>query len=188
MSRSGAALKSFIKSIVVLFVLAVAVVVGGAYVIPPVARVERAIHIAAPPAAVYAIVSDLRRYPEWSPWQELDPATAYAFEGAENGVGQKLTWSSTNPQVGKGTQTIVALDPDRAVRMELDVGPMGKAQSELVLSPVDTGTVVVWRFEKPVEGVLERWMSLMFDRTVGADYVRGLSLLKKRAEPPATGN
>jgi len=29
--------------------------------------------IAAPPAAVYDIVDDLRRFNEWSPWFEKDP-------------------------------------------------------------------------------------------------------------------
>lgn len=185
--RKGRAARTVIKSIVSVFVLAVAVVVGGAYIIPPVARVERAVLIGAPPPAVYAIVSDLQRFPEWSPWEALDPAVRYDFGGPGQGIGQKMIWSSRNPQVGTGVQTVTALEPDRKVEMEIEVGALGKARSEIVLSPVEEGTAVIWRFEKPVEGVIERWASLMFDRAIGADYVRGLARLKALAETPAAG-
>jgi uncharacterized protein YndB with AHSA1/START domain len=175
-------MKKIIKSIVLLLVVAVAVVVGGAYVIPPVAHVERAIAINAPPEKIFPIVSDMRRFNEWSPWYAIDPAADYRFEGPEQGVGQKMVWSSAKPEVGKGSQTIVELEVDRKIVTEIDFATMGKARSVLSLAPIDTGTSVVWTFETPADGIMERWASLMFDSWIGADYVKGLSLLKQLAE------
>ena len=178
-------MKALIKTILFVLVLTITGVVGGAYIIPPVAQVERAIQIKAPPTTVYGIASDLRRFNDWSPWYGIDPKADYRFEGPDQGVGQKMSWSSTNPEVGRGSQTIVEADPDRKVAIDIDFGGMGKARSTLLISELDDGTAVVWRFETPVEGVMERWMSLMFDRWIGADYVKGLRQLKTIAEEGA---
>jgi hypothetical protein len=124
----------------------------------------------------------MRRFNEWSPWAELDPNTAYSFEGPDRGLGQKMTWSSGNPQVGKGSQTIVEAQDGQRIVTEIDFGDMGKARAALTLQPVDKGTAVVWTFEAPADGIVERWMSLMFDKWIGADYVKGLAKLKALAE------
>ena len=59
---------------------------------------------------------------------------------------------------------------------------MGTAQSSLQLVPVDGGTRVTWGFKTEAQGVLDRWMSLLFDDWVGADYEKGLARLKALAE------
>lgn len=175
-------MKTVLKSIVLFLVAVIVIVVGGAYIISPVARVERAVEVKAPAAKIYSIVKDMRRFNEWSPWYAIDPETEYRFEGPDSGVGQKMIWSSANPQVGKGSQTIVEAEADRKIVTEIDFAGMGKARSTLVLSPLDDGTALVWRFETPVDGIMERWMSLSFDRWIGADYVKGLGLLKQLVE------
>ena len=43
--------------------------------------VERKATLAAPPTAVYVVMSDLRRFKDWSPWQEMDPNMATTFTG-----------------------------------------------------------------------------------------------------------
>ena len=35
--------------------------------------ISRSLSIGAPPAKVYAIVNDMRRWNDWSPWSKLDP-------------------------------------------------------------------------------------------------------------------
>lgn len=176
-------MKAVIKGIVVLFVMLVVGLVGGAYLIAPVAVVERAAVVRAEPSAVYAVISDLQHFREWSPMAQADPSAEYRLEGPETGVGQKLAWTSQNPQVGKGSLTIAALEENRSVVFDIDYGGMGKAQSTMVLTPVEGGTSVVWTFRAPAEGVLERWASLAFDRWIGAEYVDGLSRLKLLVEP-----
>jgi uncharacterized protein YndB with AHSA1/START domain len=183
-------MRNLLKGVIYGLVALVVAVVGGAYLISPVATVERRVTIAQPPERVFAIVGDLRRFNEWSPWFGLDPAAQYSFEGPAEGVGQRMRWSSENPQVGSGTQTVVALVANESVVTDLDFGQMGKATASMSLAPRDGGTEAVWSFRADVNGVMERWMSLMFDRWIGADYEKGLQRLKAVAEgasPPAGG-
>ena len=93
-------MKTIIRLIIAALVAIVAIGVGGAYLIPADTVVQRQAVINAPPEKVFAIVGDLRRFKEWSPWADLDPSLQYAFEGPETGVGQKMSWSSQHPDVG----------------------------------------------------------------------------------------
>ena len=74
------------------------IIVGGSFLLPAQAVVTRSTEIAAPPDKVFAIVSDMRRFNEFSPWAELDPNIKYTFEGPESGVGQKMIWTSDNAE------------------------------------------------------------------------------------------
>ncbi len=175
-------MKTFLKWIVWITVAVVVVVVGGAYLLPGEAVVQRQIVIAAPPEKVFAIAGHMRRFNEWSPWAEIDPATQYTFEGPETGVGQKMSWTSTNPDVGSGSQTIVEFTDNQRTTTELDLGDMGKASASLELATVDGNTAVTWGFKTTLNGIMERWFGLMFDRWIGADYEKGLLRLKAAAE------
>src|SRR5690349_24392643 len=87
------------------------IIVGGSFLLPPQAVVTRSIEIAAPPDKVFAVVGDLRRFNEFSPWADLDPNITYTFEGPESGLGQQMNWSSEHADVGKGSQTIIRYEP-----------------------------------------------------------------------------
>lgn len=180
-------MKTVIRTIVGLIVVFVVVLVAGAYLIPAETVVQRQIVIKAPPEKVFAVVGNLKRFNEWSPWADLDPHATYAFEGAEVGTGQKMTWESANPDVGRGSQTVVEFIANSKVVTELDFGDMGTAQASLALAAVDGGTGVTWGFKTKASGVLDRWMSLMFDRWIGADYEKGLGRLKTLVERENTG-
>ena len=75
-------------------VIGAIVIVAGAMLLPSTVLVSRSIEIAAPPEKVFAIVGDLKRFNEFSPWADLDPNTKYTFEGPDQGVGQKMNWAS----------------------------------------------------------------------------------------------
>ena len=180
--------KSIIKGIVMVLIVAVVAIVGGAYLLPPEARVSRATVVAASPEKIFAIAGNLKRFNEWSPWAALDPKTAYSFEGPDQGgVGQKMTWASNDPNVGKGTQTIVELVPNQKVVTDVDFGEMGKSVSTMTLVPSNEGTLVTWEFHSKLDGVMNRWFGLMFDRFIGGDYETGLANLKSVAEKEAAG-
>lgn len=171
---------------ILLGILALAIVLAlGAYTLPRHAQVYRAVEIAAPPAAVYAIVGDLRRFNEWSPWVELDPAAEYTFTGPVDGVGQTMKWESANPNVGSGSQTIARLEPEKAVEVALDFGAMGPANATIDLETAGQGTRVTWGFSTDLGfNPIGRYMGLMFDGWIGGDYERGLAKLKAAAEKP----
>lgn len=179
-------MKQIIKTIILVIVLAVVGFVGIAYMMPPEAVVERNRVIKAPPEVVYAIAGSLRRYNEWSPWLALDPKAEYKVEGPEQGAGQKLNWASANPQVGKGSLTVTEAVPNERVVMAVAMGDMGSWTTAMTMVPVNNGsTSVTWTFRKSLDGVLERWMSLGYDKFVGADFQQGLSNLETLAEKEA---
>ncbi|CAN5555144.1 hypothetical protein BH10PSE7_BH10PSE7_37370 [soil metagenome] len=177
-------MKRFVIRIVWALVALTVVFMGGAYVLPDEAVVERHIDIAAPIGTVWPLVSDLRNFNRFSPWADLNSETHYSFEGPATGTGQKMTWSSANAEVGAGSQTITAMTDQKRVETELDFGGMGKASVAFDLAPADTGTHVIWRFSSPLNNPLERWLGLLYDRWIGADYERGLTRLKTVAETP----
>ena len=176
-------MNSVIKAIV-LFIMALTVIFyGGAYMLPGEARVERAIEIAAPPEKVFSIAGDLRRVPEWSSWVAADPKVSFTFEG-EQGVGQSMRWASNNPMVGSGSEKVTEFASNERIVTEIDYGEFGIASSSLSLVPSGTGTRVMRSFTSSLPGVVDRWAGLMIDRTVGAEYERGLENLKELAEKP----
>jgi len=161
------------------------IIVGGSFLLPAQAVVTRSIDIQAPPEKVFAIVGDLRRFNEFSPWADIDPDIKYTFEGPESGVGQRMKWSSDNADVGSGTQTIVKYEPTTFVESQLDFGMRGRSTASFDLVPSTAGTNVTWTFNSDLEGIPAKWFGLMFDRWIGADYEKGLAKLKSVAETPA---
>ena len=173
----------FLKFLFYLVVTVAIIIVGGSFLLPSEAVVTRSTEIAAPPDKVFAIVSDLNRLKEYSPWHELDPNTKYTFEGPATGVGQKMIWASDNTNVGSGSQTITKLEPPKHVESELDLGNV-KATATWDLEPAGTGTKATWGFRAPLDDIPARWFGLMFDKWIGADYEKGLAKLKTVAEQP----
>jgi hypothetical protein len=172
----------FLKWIFYLVAAVALVVVVGSFLLPAQAVVSRSIEIAAPPDKVFAIVGDLRRFDEFSPWADRDPDIAYSFEGTESGLGQIMRWSSDNPDVGSGSQRIIEYDPPNYAELALDFGTMGRAIASWDLVPSETGTMATWGFRSDLKGIPEKWFGLMFDRWIGPDYEKGLAKLKTVAE------
>jgi hypothetical protein len=178
----------WIKRIVLGLIGIVVVLVGISYFLPNQAQVSRSITIDATPAQVFPYVNSLRKFNEWSPWAQLDPDMEQTFTGPDEGPGQMLSWQSDNPQVGSGSQTITESEPDRRVAVELDFGEMGTADSAWELAQSGAGTEVIWSFESELGyNPFMRYMGLMFDSVIGADYEKGLAALKTLVESESDG-
>lgn len=161
-----------------LFLIAVA----GGYALPGHAHLERAASINAPADKIYAIVSDLQRNKEWSPWLAMDPATEVTFAGPNNGaagVGQKMSWVSK--KLGTGSQEVTELVPNERMVSALEFSGT-KASATFALQPDGTATKVTWSLDATLGGVAERWFGLLFDRLIGPDLESGLVNLKALAE------
>jgi hypothetical protein len=59
---------------------------------------------------------------------------------------------------------------------------MGKARASINLAAANGGTAVTWGFKSTLKSASERWLGLMFDRWIGADYEKGLARLKAVVE------
>jgi hypothetical protein len=113
----------------------------------------------------------------------LDPALKVTYEGPEAGVGNVMSWTSDLPEVGSGRQEITLSEPDRRVESALDFGGMGTALASFDLVPEGTGTRLTWGLKADMGmNPIGRYMGLMMDRWVGADYESGLSRLKGMVE------
>jgi carbon monoxide dehydrogenase subunit G len=173
-----------LKAIFYLIVTAAIIVVGGYFLLPSHAIVKRSAEIAAPPEKVFAIVGDLHRLQEISPWAELDPSMKFTYGGPPTGIGQKVSWTSENVNVGSGSRTINEYDPPKHVASQLDLGPRGKAVMMWDLEPSGTGTKATWSFTSKLDGIAPRWFGLTLERRIGPELERGLAKLKAAAERP----
>ncbi|MGH8223680.1 MAG: SRPBCC family protein [Woeseiaceae bacterium] len=147
----------------------------------PRSHVEREIDIAAPAATVFALVNDFRQVGKWSPWTEADPNARYELSGPVRGVGAVLSWEGSI--AGRGTQRIVESEPYSKVISEIELGGPGTVTSTFELRANDAGTHVVWSFDSYFGiNLFGRYLGLLLDDIVGADYEQGLANLKSMAE------
>ena len=157
--------------------------------LPQAAHVERSMTTTASPATVYGLVDGFKRFNEWSPWASLDPATKYTYSGPKTGVGARMEWASTNPDVGNGSQEVIAVEPGQRVTHKLDFGMDNPTTSTISLVPEGTGTRVTWTLDTDFSGsLIGRYFGLALDRMVGPDYEKGLAQLKALAESTTPAN
>jgi hypothetical protein len=177
-------LKTLLIGLISLFVL---VAIAGLF-LPSSARVERSIVIERTPDLIFPVISSFERFNEWSPWHGIDPNAQYSYSGPPSGVGANMKWAG-NDEVGTGSQTITALDPDKRVAIDLQFGDMDASKVEMLLAPEGNGTRVTWTLQSDFGYDLAgRYFGLLMDKFVGADYEKGLAQLKTVIEKaPATG-
>jgi uncharacterized protein YndB with AHSA1/START domain len=154
-------------------------------------RIERSIHIAAAPDAIFPLISDFRRWTLWSPYEGLDPRMQRIYSGADHGVGAAYDWKG-NGKVGVGHMQIVQADRPSRVRIQLDFFKPFEAhnQAEFTLTPEAGGTRVSWAmFGEQACGapLLHFIMGLIFnmEKMVGGQFEDGLRRLKSVVEAPA---
>lgn len=180
----------FVKILLGIIVALVALFVIGGMLLPSEQYVERSAVVEADPTEVFVLINDYREFNKWSPWATYDPeGTRYEFSGPATGVGSKMSWSSEHPNVGSGMQEIVESEPNTMVRSKLTFeGFETPSHATFTLEPSGNGTRLTWSFEANMDGLIGRYMGLMMDEWVGADYERGLARLKElvEAESPAT--
>lgn len=175
----------FLKKILIGLVSLIVLLCGVAYLLPRHVHVERTVSIGAPPEAIFPYVNSLQKSAHWSPWLGIDPNISLTYEGPEEGVGNKLTWSSDHPDVGSGQQEITASTLNQSVESSLDFGDMGTAVASFQLDPEQNSTRVTWSLVADMgTNPIGRWMGLMMDKWVGADYEKGLNNLKVLIEKP----
>jgi hypothetical protein len=150
-------------------------------------KIARSASIAAPPAKVHAVVNNLRKWNDWSPWAKMDPAMKTTYSGPESGVGAATAWAG-NSQVGEGKMTITKSTPGQLVQMELVfLKPMAATNTvDFSLKPEGKGTQIEWSMTGRHNFVGKVFSTLMdMDKMVGADFEKGLATLKAMLEAPA---
>lgn len=150
-------------------------------------RVERRLRIAAPADKVWPLVSELRAFNRWNPYDRKDPLIKSTYSGAPSGVGSRYDWESK--EVGVGSLEITGQQPGRAVQMKLDFVKPFEAHNnaEFALQPTPDGaTEVRWTMAGP-NNFIGKLMGVFIDmdKMVGRDFEDGLQNLRQLAETPA---
>jgi uncharacterized protein YndB with AHSA1/START domain len=145
----------------------------------PTFTVERSALVPAAPQKVYDLLVDFHQWPQWSPWEELDPAMERTHSGAASGVGAKYAWSG-NKKAGRGSMEITDATPPSSVVIKLDfVKPFKSSNTTtFTLTPAGDGTQVRWSMTGP-RPLLMRLFGFVFnmDKLVGKDFEKGLARL-----------
>ena len=139
--------------------------------------VTAATWIDAPPEAVWAVLTDLARYPEWNP--------LFGEAAGELAVGQRITLRSTREDGRRVTTRprVTAATPGEELRWTgrpagIPPGLLAAAHS-FTLKPGNGGTLVLQREE--VRGFMVRFSGRLLDRAeVGSRALNGA--LKARVE------
>lgn len=172
-----------LAALVVVFVIGVLAV---AMTKPDTFAVQRSATIKAPPEKIFAVLNDFRRWPDWSPWEKLDPQMKRTLGGAERGRGATYAWQG-NSQAGAGRMEIIDSVPAQKVGIQLDfIEPFeGHNVTTFTLAPQGDATQVNWRMAGPTPFVSKLMQVFVdMDTLIGKDFEAGLANLKALAERP----
>jgi effector-binding domain-containing protein len=175
-----------LKTILIILAALVGLLIILGLVGPKNYRVERSTVIAAPPEVVYGYVSKLASMKEWGPWQEMDKDQVQSIQGTDGTVGAVWVWEGDT--VGKGMQTLTALEPNKSVRAELKfLEPMESVSTATYdLEAMGDSTKLTWGMEGE-NGFMGKIMGVFMDmdKMIGPDFEKGLATLKGLAEEQA---
>ena len=170
--------------VAIVLLVAVAAVLAYATTRPDSFRVQRTASIKAPPEKIYALISDLRGWGAWSPYEKKDPAMKRTFGEPASGKGATYAWDGNN-NVGQGRMEIVDVSPPAKIVIKLDFLRPFEAHNiaEFTMQPRGDATEVTWAMHGPVP-YMAKIMHMFFnmDRMVGDDFAAGLGNLKALAE------
>ncbi len=149
-------------------------------------QVQRSEVIAASPEAIYQYVGNLKKWREWTVWNnEQDPTMQHTYEGPEMGVGSQNSW--TSEKMGIGWLRIIQADPETGISYTLFID-MGRFRStiagQIAFVRQPNGTLVTWTDQGDNgTNIVKKWMSLMIDSMLGKELDKNLANLKLLVEP-----
>jgi hypothetical protein len=149
-------------------------------------HVERTITITAPPAFVWAEVSDFDRWKKWSHWEKSDPSQKTTVTGEPGSVGHKTEWAGE--KTGKGSMTIAEATKPTHLHIKLVfTEPMAsEATTDLKLEPNGNVVGVTWSMDGHNNFVGKFFGLVMgMEGMIGQAYETSLADLKQVAEASA---
>jgi Polyketide cyclase / dehydrase and lipid transport len=165
--------------IFILIALVIIVILALAAKQPDDFSVTRTGSINAPASAIFPHVNNLHLWDAWSPWAKLDPQAKNSFEGPDEGINAKMSWSGNN-KVGVGSMTVIESRPNDLIRFKLEfLKPMKATNtSEFSFKPEGNQTTVVWSMSGN-----NNFMGKVFnvfvncDNMIGGQFEQGLASL-----------
>ncbi len=140
--------------------------------------------VKAPMSSVYEQVIEFKNWPNWSPWQEMDPEMKVTYgENGSRGVGGSYSWDG--PQTGVGEMEIREAVEGEKIGMDLgfDMGDgMDYNTCDMMFKEVPEGTEVTWTFKSSdKDGFMERIFNVVGPSMLKGSYEKGLNNLEQAA-------
>jgi DNA gyrase inhibitor GyrI len=152
---------------------------GGNFPYPamPVFSVRKSIPIAAPAQQAYDLVRDFKSWPAWSPWLIAEPTAKMTYSPD----GRGYSWEGDI--TGSGEMEITGGDPPWSIQYRLTFLKPWKSVNQVAFhfSEHDHETLAEWTMEGTLPWFMW-WMKGMMSGHIGADYERGLKMLKDLVE------
>jgi uncharacterized protein YndB with AHSA1/START domain len=159
--------------------IAAAVIVAAPFLLPSSKTVQRSGFVKASPEAVFAAVQSTSGYQIFNPYKDMDAKLKVTPFGPEAGVGAGFAFESKD---GKGTSTITAVEPNKSVTFQIDLGFMGKPVQVITLTPENGGTRVNWSVTSHFGfNPMGRVFGLFMDGMLGPHYELGLKNMDRIA-------
>ncbi len=145
------------------------------FALPSSVRVERSATIDATPAQLFELVASNEGFQTFNPYKDTDPDLKITLSGPKSGIGSGFAFDGKE---GKGTQFVTAVEPERTVTMQIDLGRMGQPVQTFRFDPKGDATQVTWQVDMEFGmNPIGRVFGLFMDGMLGKTYERGLANL-----------
>lgn len=145
-------------------------------------RVSRSVEIKSAAATIHHLTADLKQWPRWSPWLELEPSVKVTLGDKTSGVGANQSWTGNS---GGGRLIFLASSPQSGIIYNLWFEE-AKMPAISHINYITTGagtTRVEWNIEGDIQvPVIGFYLALAMDSMIGPAFEQGLNNLKREAE------
>lgn len=143
--------------------------------------VEKSVTVQASPAAVFNQVVCFDKWPQWSPWDAMDPTNTNQYSDNPCGLDAWNSW--TGEQTGTGKQVITDVRENEYIKTSLVFSEAPEPQvSEWFFETTNEGTKVTWNYIGTETSFFRSPLNLMGKYFLSSAYESGLASLKKVAE------
>lgn len=144
-------------------------------------HVARSIDIQVPTETVHQSLTDFTQWPAWSPWLYTEPDAQVDYRGQAGQIGHGYDWHGK--MTGEGGMTLTGDDPAQ-LKMDLTFLKPFKSQAKVGFDIADNGaggTKLTWLMDSSLPFFMF-FMTKSMVAMIGADYERGLRMLKEKLE------
>jgi len=174
----------FLKGLLILIVILIAVAVIAGLIMPKDYKLERSVVIPTCSGVVYEQIADFRNWNNWSPWKERDSSITAEYSENQKAAGAMWSWKGDPEMTGEGEMTATTLTDTEITYHLKFIKPFESESDGFVrVESLGDSTRVTWgmfgRNGFP-SNVIMGFMGGM-DAMVGKDFELGLELLSKKA-------